>query len=914
MREGALEFSVMGPVRVWRAGAELAVRPPQVQLLLAVLLAHAGEPVSTQEAIDVFYGADPPASAVNIVHRHVATLRRLLDPDDTQRWLRRDHTGYSLRVDADSLDLLRFRALVGRARTSGDVSSYAQALALWRGYPTAGLPPEAQSHPVFARLEREWPAVAVEAADAALASADPLPILAELRRAADRHPLDEPLQTRLILTLAATGHQAEAIETHHRVRALLRDELGVPPGTELAEALRTVLSNAPSDEEAAPPPGPSAPPVLPAQLPADLPSFAGRSPELARLLTLAAAPGNTLVITAIGGMAGIGKTTLAVHLAHRVAALYPDGQLYVNLRGFGPSNAVADPGEVLRGFLDALGVAPGAVPDSAEAQAALYRSALAGRRMLVLLDNARDVEQVRPLLPGAGGCLVLVTSRNVLAGLIAAEGAHPVSLDVVSPAEARDVLVRRLGADRVEREEQAAARIVARCGRLPLALAVAAARAAMNPGFSLAEIADELSDLDALDGLRSAFSWSYGALTPGAARLFRLMAAAPGPDLGLAAAASLAGVSPREVRPLVTELTRASLAAEHRPGRFALHDLLRVYGAELGAREEVLTSYRRLLDHHLGSAVTAAYHYTKTLIPIEVPDPVPGVTPQRVEGKRQAREWFEAEHAALRDLVRQAARTGHDRHVWQLVWAMEYFLDRLGHWGEAAALSLAAVEAANRLGDPVARAHAHKAMGRAHNLLRHDDDARMHLQLALNLFETVGDRLGQASTAHYFGWVDERQGRNAEALAHSEHALGLYQALGDRVGQAMTLNSIGSLLAETHNPVRAEPYCRAALRLFQDLGDRHGEAAAWDSLGLTEHLLGRHQSAMTCYNNALALFREEGARHFEAVILDHLGDAHHNTGNPTAAHRDWQAAIAIYTEIDQSAAQKIRTKLLSAAP
>ncbi|WP_347627307.1 BTAD domain-containing putative transcriptional regulator [Sphaerisporangium sp. B11E5] len=994
-----------------------------------------------EEAVDVMWGEEPPASAVNIVHRHVGMLRRLLEPGlprmATGRWLLREAGGYRLAVDAEMLDLLRFRRALAEARAAGRqgrpeeaVDRYADGLGLWRAPAAAGLPAEAQGHPVFVSLDRERLAAAKEAADVALGCGRVTPLLTEVQRLADQHPLNEPLQSRLVLALWATGHQAEALEAYRRARERLADQLGVDPGPELRAAQRQVLA---STSGAAPPPQqpattvprqppitapgqpaiavpeqpaiarpeqpsatvpeepgprqaadtvtgppadtvprrpatavpeqpatavpeppatavpeqpptavpgqpagagpgppaagePAASPARPAQLPVDLAAFSGRQDEMARVLSLLSGEGRastTVVISAIGGIAGIGKTALAVHLAHQVAHRFPDGQLYVNLRGFGPSGTVMDPAEAVRGFLEALGVDPQGVPAGLDAQSALYRSSLSGRRMLIVLDNARDVDQVRPLLPGAAGCLVLVTSRNRLSGLVAGDGAHPLTLDLVSAEDARDFLARRLGAERVAREAGAVEEIIAQCGRLPLALAISAARAAMNPAFPLAALAAELratahgldafSDPDVTADARAVFSWSYRALTPDAARLFRLLALHPGPDIALPAAASLAGVPVRQARSLAAELTHAGLVTEHLPGRYVLHDLLRLYAAELGdahdsARDQG-AARRRSLDHYLHTAYAAAHQYTKTLIPIRLPKAEPGVTPEAAGGRRQATDWFKSERPVLLEVIRQAGVTGHHRHVWQLVWSLEYFFDRLGYWEEELALARTALDSATELGDPVALAHAHRSVGRACNLLRRDDDARTHLHMALELFSEVGDLNGHASTQHYFGFLAERLGRDEEALGHCEQALALYQAVDDRLGQAMTLNSIGYLHCLLGNPGSALPYCRQALRFFQELGDRHGEAAAWDSLGYAHHLLGQPGEAIPCYHNSLGLFREADARRFEAVILDHLGDAWHDAGNPEAARRAWRDAAAIYTEIDPPSAGRIHAKL-----
>ncbi|MGI5458527.1 BTAD domain-containing putative transcriptional regulator [Streptomyces sp. CA-249302] len=616
-------FTVLGELRVWRDGAEVDPGPPLRRTLLALLLARAGSPVPLPDIVDALWADRPPARAVNMVHRHVGELRRLLEPELPNRaegsLLLRGGGGYRLLAPSGSVDLLVFRELATTARellrsdaSEQAVSVFAEALALRHGS-AAGCPSAAPPHPVFSDLDREYDAMVREAADAALRHGHADRVLPALSESAARHPLDEGLQALHIRTLAATGRRAEAREVFRATAARLTDELGVDPGAEL-NAARLWVTSGPgtarggdphtdralahhtgaADLDTPLPATPSVPPVRPAQLPPALTVFAGRTAELDRLRNLLDGAGHrtpALAIAAIGGPPGVGKTAFAVRLAHEVADRFPDGQLHVDLRGFGPAGRPTPPQDVLRGFLDALGAPPARIPDGLDARAALYRSLSAGRRLLVLLDNARDAAQVRPLLPGAPGCLVLVTSRNRLGGLASAEGAHPVTLDVLGPAEARSALALRLGAERVAAEPRAVAEIVSLTAGLPLALAVVAARAADRPAFALATPAEQLRAADGgLDAFRAAdpasdvravFSWSYDALGGPAARMFRLLSRHPGPELTVRTAAALAGEPAARVRVLLTELADAHLLTERSPGRYACHDLLRAYAAEL---------------------------------------------------------------------------------------------------------------------------------------------------------------------------------------------------------------------------------------------------------------------------------------------------------------------------------------------
>jgi tetratricopeptide (TPR) repeat protein len=677
--------------------------------------------------------------------------------------------------------------------------------------------------------------------------------------------------------------------------------------------------------------------VVPAQLPADLPTFAGRAAHLAdldRLLNdvkgsgVAVGPGGgrspAVVISALAGTAGVGKTALAVHWAHRVRGEFPDGQLYVNLRGFDPGKQAMTPDEAVRGFLDALQVSPQRIPIGLDAQAALYRSLLAGRRMLVVLDNARDPGQVRPLLPGASGCLVVVTSRNRLDGLVALDGARPLALDLLSTEEARQVLAARLGADRVTAEADAVVDIIASCARLPLALAIVAGRAATHPQFTLAALAAQLRQarggLGALAGgddphsdLRAVFSWSYHTLTPAAARLFRLLGIHPGPDTSTPAAASLTGLPAEQTWELLADLTRANLLTEHTPGRFTVQDLLRAYATEQAhthdTDDERRAATHRLLDHYLHTAHTAALLLNPTRDPITLTPPRPGVTPEHPDDHDDAMAWFATEHPALLAAVDHAAATGFDTHTWQLAWSLVEFLDRRGHWHHWAATQQAAISAARRLADPSAQAYAHRILGRAYLELHRYDDAYTQLRHALDLYGRTGDQLGQAYTHISVAVVCGHQDRPAEAVDHGKQALHLFQAAGHQRGQGRALNGIGWFQSQLGEHEQALNSCQQALTLQQELGDPHGEAGTWDSLGYAHHHLGHHPHAITCYQHALRLYRNQGDRYFEAETLTHLGDTHHAGGDSVAARDAWHHALAILADLDHPDADQIRTKL-----
>ncbi|MEV4515476.1 BTAD domain-containing putative transcriptional regulator [Dactylosporangium sp. NPDC049525] len=928
-------FAVLGPVQVWRSGVEVGVGAPQQRAVLAVLLSRAGHPVAVTEIVDVLWGANPPTTAVNAIHRSVGVLRRALEPGltarDTGRWLVRAGGGYRLDVDADTVDLLHFRALLGRARADASVPLFRQALDLWQGPAAGTVAAEIRGRPVFTALDREYEAAAREAADAALAAGEPGTVLRAVELAADRTPLDEALQARLMLLLAGAGQQAAALRRYDTVRARLSDDLGIDPGPELAAAWDRVLRR-PARPAVAPAPR-RQPSRRVAQLPLDPSSFTGRGPELAEALQLlddAAAARPTVVIGAISGMAGIGKTTLAVHWAHRVADRYPDGQLYLNLRGFGPSGQVMDPAEAAVRLLEALGVPPHRIPASLDARAALYRSELAGRRMLVLLDNARDTAQVRPLLPGAAGCLVLVTSRDRLAGLIASDGARPITLGPLSTGESRQLLVRRLGAARVGADRDAVEEILGRCAGLPLALAIVAARAATHPQLPMRELAAELRDesgrLDTLttgdpdSDVRAVFSWSYRALDDAAARLFRLLGLHPGADIPVAAAASLAGLSPGRVRPLLGELVRTGLIAEYTPGRFAFHDLLRSYAADLvNAAEpdaERLAAGARLLDHYLHTAHRAALLLAPGRDPITLAAPSPGTTPEPLTGHGRALAWLTAEYRVLQAFIARLAGAGADTHTWQLAWTLDTFQRRQGHVHDQVANRTTALAAAQRLADPAVLADAHRDLGHALIGVDRREEARTHFTYAIDGYADLGDLVGQAHVERGVGSSYERGGQYDKALLHCLRAEELYRAAGNRTGLAKTLNETGFLHAKLGEFRLALPRCEQALALFRALGDRHGEAACLDSLAAVHDGLHDRPQAISHYQQSVDLWVQVGDRCEEAATLINLGDAHHGAGDIDAAGVAWRSALDILRDLDRPQVEEVEARLdgLSGAP
>ena len=667
--------------------------------------------------------------------------------------------------------------------------------------------------------------------------------------------------------------------------------------------------------------------VVPRQLPAAIPDFTGRSGELAVLNKLmrkaTRCRGGTVLISALRGTAGVGKTALALHWAHQVADQFPDGQLYVNLRGHGPSGSPLTSAEAIRGFLFALGVSAADIPPEPDTQTALYRTLLAGRKMLIVLDSARDADQIRPLLPGTPGCLVLVTSRSKLTSLVAAGGAQPLTVDLFGDGEARDLLTRRMGRKRVRAEPTAVSQLIKLSAGLPLALSIVAARAAARPLMPLAELSRELADaqgrLDALDAgdpvasIRAVFSWSCQQLSEPAARLFRLLGLHAGPDVTIAAAASLAAVTPAGAAAAVAELADAHLIAEHAPGRYAFHDLLRAYAADLARTTDSEDARReavyRVLDHylHTASAGTRLLNPLRPLLP--VPPPRPGVRPEILTGAADARAWFAAERQVLLAAINQAVEAGFDSYAWQLPWAVWLFFDREGYWHDQEAIQLTAIAAARRLGDRAAQAHVYRDLSATYSRLGEPAEARVYCTRALDLHHELGDRLGEARAHNDIMILAEQQGRHAEALGHAQLALSLYQDEGYEPGVAKMLNGVGWMHAQLGEYQQALEVCEQALSMNRDRGDPLNEAATWDSVGYVLFHLGRFDEAITHIRTALRTVEGMAAGYYQTTWLVHLGDAYHAVGDVDQARQAWEQALDILEHLHHSDADQVRALL-----
>jgi len=915
----AVEFQVLGTVAVRMDGAAVELGHARQRCVLAVLLVDAGRVVPVDALLERVWSGRAPRHARNALSGYVSRLRGVPGV-----CVLRESGGYRLAVDPMTVDLHRFRALVGEARAAADdelaIARLDRALGLWQGMAFGALDTPWLGG-VREALDAERQAAELDRNDLALRLGRHGEALAGIGAAADAHPLDERLAGQLMLALYRDGRQADALHRYQRIRTALADELGADPGPPLRELHQRILRADPGLAGASPVAGRP----VPRQLPAAPRAFAGRRHELdvldAIMDSFGDAPPPAVIITAVCGTAGVGKTALAVHWAHHAAARFPDGQLYVNLRGFDPHGSVLDPDEVVHGFLDALGVPPERIPAAADARAALYRSLLADRRTLVVLDNARDAEQVRALLPGAAGCLVVVTSRDRLTGLVAGEGAHPLTVDLLTVAEARALLAGRLGAARVSAESEAVRELITHCAGLPLALAIVAARAAVRPGVSLGTLADELrehSGLDALTGSdpqtdpRAVFSWSYRVLGPAPARLFRLLGLHLVAEISVAAAASLAAVAPGRARSMLAELAEVHLVTESAPDRFTMHDLLYAYAMELARCHDGDADRRRathrMLDHYLHTA-HAADRLLHPHWPRNEPDPAQdGVTAEEFGDHRVAMAWFVGERPVLLAAVRRSVAAGFSTHTWQLARALNTFLGRRAHWHDWAYTQRVAVDAARGLGETQAQAEAHWCLALASAELGRFDEAHTHLRRAIDLYARLGDRRGLARTHLAVAWTCGRQDRETDAQRHGRTALELYRQTGDRVGQAKALNAVAWSAAQLGDEA-AIGWSHKAIALQCETGDRYGEAASWDTLGYAHHRLGNYEQALANYRKALHIHAAVGDRYDETVVLDHLGETYSATGDLARAREAWQAALAILTDIGHPDAERVRLAL-----
>ena len=918
---------LLGPVDLLRDGVPGDVPGRSLRTLLAVLSLRIDEVVSRDQLVEALWPGRAPATAVNTLQRHLSSLRGLLTGVAT---ISARPPGYVLSplpiTTADATDVRVAERLVAKSRQSLDPVEQAvllrEALALWRGDALGGVVDSAYLSGQVERLARLRSEAQRSLFRARIAQGEGADLVGELEDLLCGAPYDEQLHCQLMLALYRAGRQAEALAVARRLREVLAADLGIDPGSAVRDLETAILRQ---DAALAGPVAGRA--RLPAQLPSTIAGFTGRRHEIADLDARLASTRHAdswpaVVISAVSGTAGIGKTALAVQWAHQVADRFPDGQLFANLRGFDPSRPPAEPSAVLRGFLEALGASTGRIPDDLDAQAGLFRSMLADRRVLVVLDNARDSDQVRPLLPGAPGCLAVVTSRNRLASLAALEGAHLVPLDLLTPAEARELLARRLGRDRVETGDRAVDEIIAACAGLPLALAIVAGRVASRPYLPLAAVAAELraaaGTLDAIRGedtatdLRAVFSWSVDALSPTAARLFRLLGLHPGPDLTAPAATSLAAQSPEQCAAALAELVGAHLVGEPVPGRYTLHDLLRAYAAELvelDAETDKHDARRRMFDHYLQTAHAGAQQMGPLMESITLPEPGPGVVPEQLLDENQAMTWFRAEHAVLMAVVEEAAAHGFARHAWRLAWSLDTPLHRAGRWRDEVRVHTVGAESAQAAGETAAAATVTLLLGRGLSELRQWDAAEQAALEALRLYRERGDARLEAHALIYVGEIALERGRTDQGVAITGRAVELCQEIGEQLGLGAALANLAEAHYERGEYQHAHDLAHQALDVLGQTGNREGTISSWLTLGDVERDTGKNTRALHCYGTAARLSREVGNILNLATALTRLGDAQGLMGHRPAAERSWREALAILTDLDHPDADGVLRRL-----
>ncbi|MER5432640.1 BTAD domain-containing putative transcriptional regulator [Streptomyces sp. NPDC002588] len=901
---GALRFDVLGPVRAQRGGIQLNTGSPQQRALLAALLLREGRTATAGELIDALWGEEPPSQALAAVRTYASRLRKVLNADV----LVSESGGYAVRgLGEGALDLSVAQEWAGqaeKARAAGDLSLAREllnhALGLWDGEALAGVPgPYAEAQRV--RLE-EWRLGLLESRlDMDLEQGHHTEAVSELTALTAAHPLRERLRELLMLALYRGGRQAEALAVYADTRRLLADELGVDPRAGLRELQRRILQ---ADPELS---GPSAPTgetsvtrVRPAQLPATVPDFTGRAAfvtELGEALT--SADGRVMAVSAVAGIGGVGKTTLAVHVAHEARSAFPDGQLYIDLQGVGAR--AAEPETVLGAFLRALGTADSAIPDSLTERAALYRSVLDGRRVLVLLDNARDAAQVRPLLPGTAGCAALVTSRVRMVDLA---GAHLVDLDVMSPEEALLLFTRIVGEERVASERKATLDVVAACGFLPLAIRIAASRLAARRTWTVsvlaAKLADERRRLDELQAgdlaVKATFELGYGQLEPAQARGFRLLGLADGPDISVAAAAALLGLPAQETEDLLESLVDTSLLESAAPGRYRLHDLVRLYARACAERDESPgereAALSRRLDFYLATAagVYAIERPGDRLVEHLETTEYPGLV---FEDRRRSRDWLYAEATCLLACVRQSTGPDQLRRAVDLLWASIDLAESGADSREYEATGASVRAAARAAGDRRAEARVLLTMANGLHMSGRFEPSGQNAAEALRLAESAGDPLPQCWALNLLGVISLYQGRYAEGETHLTRAIESFRAAGDRPGEASALCNLSRMHLALGRTAAAVSLAQQGTDMYDAMGHTLKGANGRYALGMALTQTGLLPLAADRFQEALSVFRDSRMRLWEGMTLFRLAEVDIAARRPAQAAKHAESALTV---------------------
>jgi DNA-binding SARP family transcriptional activator/tetratricopeptide (TPR) repeat protein len=906
----AVQFQVLGPVDATRAGRRVPLGHARQRAVLATLLVEANRTVTADQLIDRVWGDSSPQRSRAVLYSYLSRLRTALEIP-----IRREFGGYVLTIDEASVDMHLFRLLARRARATAEddraLTLFDQALGLWRDEPFKDVD-TAWFASVRRALEAERQAVELDRVDLALSCGRHAELVNELGSHVQRRPLDERAAGQFMLACYRSGRQADALRHYHWVREQLADQLGVDPNPALQQLYHQILVADAGLELHSPYQRTLVRPPAPRQLPAPLPAFTGRKRDLELLAPGASAAAPSIdgpTITLITGTGGMGKTWLAVQWAHENLDQFPDGQLFVDLQGFAPAGQPLGATAVIRGFLDALGVEPTRVPPDPHAQAALYRDLLADRRILVVLDNAADMGQVGPVLPTSRTCTVLITSRHQLTSLTTRYGAHHIRLGTLLGDDARNLLDKRLGIDRTRAEPGATAELIAYCHGSPLALSVMAGRAQIDPEISLSALADqlrdaterltELDDEDPAASVPAVLSWSVKSLSMEQAGVFDLLGIAPGPDIGLDAAASLAGIPAARARRVLRSLEQASLLERSASGRYRMHDLVRLYARRRAHRlGRVVQDFalRRIITFYLdvaraGDQRLAPYDElcresaspTSSEAPIELPD------------ESAALRWFDAEYSCLRAAQQVAVAENWYDFVVGLSWALRTYHVRRGYLDEDVTSLRAGLVAADHLPDPAMRAAVRWRLGRTLTRADRCDDAAELLREALAIATESRDGFQRAQTHYVYAWTCQRQGHDRLALIHAEQALALYRKSDRPVWTARALGAVGWYCARLGEYERGESCCQAALASLETM-DLSAAAEAMDSLGYINYRLGRNRQALSYYHRALGQRRAIGNKYHVADTLEAMGDPYVALGQCELAKKMWQEALALYAE------------------
>ncbi|MET7327593.1 BTAD domain-containing putative transcriptional regulator [Nonomuraea sp. NPDC005650] len=941
--EGGLRFAVLGPVRAWRDGQELDLGTPLQRSILGMLLLREGHAVTPNEMIDAVWGEDAPPRALGALRTYVSRLRTVLEPDRPARsrpeLLTSIGRGYALRLPDGSLDLVRFERGVQEsesARKSGRLREAAEglreALSLFAGEPLAGTVGPYSEHQRDRLVERRI-SIVETLMDVDLELGNHAKVVSELIALTADHPLREKLRAQLMLAYYRCGRQGDALNVFTETREALIDELGIEPGPDLAALHQRILAadptlaaaEVPAEEPAEEPEQPQAPQLpRPAQLPAAVNDFTGRKEVAVRLRTLLSAQssGEGVPVAAISGIGGVGKTALAVHVAHLAEDLFPDGQLYVDLRGY--TDETTAPESALGGFLRALGIPPDVIPDGLPERAALYRSILADRRILVLLDNARDAEQVLQLLPGSPGCAAIVTSRGKLADL---PSARLIDLDVMEPGEALSLFASVAGAERVSAEHGAAMDVVAACGFLPLAVRIVAARLAARPSWTVASLVPRLADEQRrLDELRvgnlaveATFALGYGQLAPAQARAFRLLSLPKGPDISTGAAAAVLSVSQFEAESVLESLVDASLLEAPAPGRYRFHDLLKLFARrELDKSEQPearAQALHRLLGFYLASAQSAhSLAYEGSMIPANIVTISEGLSFTSVD---EAVAWLIAEGDSLFAAINQVAASAVAGEqllpAGDLLVAMEPLLEAGTHTREFAHGTRAVLSSAQRLGDQATELRSRYVLGRvlfADNQLK---AAEGHFRVVHELSTARGEKIVTGEVLNALAVVVGRQRRHIEALELFDAAMRFYRANDVPAGEALVLSYSARDHLGLGRPADAIAAAEKGLALFTEIGSGAGTARARYHLGIVLSRVGRLTEAVHHHAECLAFFRASKQRVWEQRVCSRLAETFIAAERYPEAVRHAEQALVVSREIGHPYGEALSLTVLGRA-